>query len=344
MEYRFLGRTGLKVSVLSLGSWITYGGHVDDERAFECIKAAYDAGINYFDTSENYSAGAAEVTLGKAIKKYGWKQNDLVISTKLYFGQNNAAEPSRPLNNVGLSRKHILEGIDFSLARLQLPYVDVVFAHRPDRQTPVEETVRAFNHLIDTGKVFYWGTSEWTATEIADAWAVADRLGLIGPVVEQPQYNLLHRSKVEDEFRYLYPKYGTGLTIWSPLYQGVLTGKYNGVDAPPPGSRLAEAKDKPTVAFRETWGNDKWQKNLALVEKLKPLVEDFEAESLTLLALAWTLKNENVSSVILGASRVEQVKENVRALEIAKRLGADELKKIDEILGNASVVPPQRFG
>lgn len=344
MEYRSLGHTGLKVSVLSLGSWITYGGHVDDEKAFTCIKAAYDAGINYFDTAENYSAGAAEVTLGKAIKKFGWKQNDLVISTKLYFGQNNSADPTRPLNNVGLSRKHILEGIDLSLARLQLPYVDVVFAHRPDRLTPVEEVVRAFNHLINTGKTFYWGTSEWSATEIESAWAVADRLGLIGPVVEQPQYNLLHRAKVEDEFRYLYPKRGTGLTVWSPLYQGILTGKYNGVDAPPPGSRLAEAKDKPTVAFSKTFGDEKWQKNLALVENLKPLVKEFNAESLTLLALAWTVKNPNVSSVIIGASRVEQVRENIRALEVAKRLGPAELKKIDEVLGNGFVDPPERFG
>ena len=173
---------------------------------------------------------------------------------------------------------------------------------------------------------------------------MANRLGLIGPVVEQPQYNLLTRQRVEDEYRWLYRKFGTGLTIWSPLYQGVLTGKYNGVDKPPEGSRLAEAKDKPTVAFSQTFGDETWQKNLAAVDKLKPLVEEFKAESLTLLALAWAIKNENVSSVILGASRVEQVTENLRALEIAKTLDEKKLKKIDEVLGNGNPAPPERLG
>ncbi|KAF1847348.1 Aldo/keto reductase [Cucurbitaria berberidis CBS 394.84] len=336
LEYRFLGRTGLKVSVISLGSWITYGGHVADESAFESMKVAYDAGVNFFDTAENYSAGQAEIVLGKAIKHFGWKQNDLVISTKIYFGQNNSANPSRPLNNKGLSRKHIIEGLDASLARLQLPYVDVVYAHRPDRDTPIEETVRAFNHVISTGKAFYWGTSEWSAAEIADAWRAADSLGLIGPAVEQPQYNLLVRERVESEFRWLYEKYGTGLTIWSPLKQGILTGKYNGVDKPPADSRLANATDPFSVQYSKTFGDETWKAELAQVEKLRPISEELGV-SLAALAIAWTVKNKNVSSVIIGASRPEQVTENIQALDVVEKLTPEILEKIDSALGNKPV-------
>ncbi|KAF2807567.1 Aldo/keto reductase [Mytilinidion resinicola] len=342
MEYRHLGRTGLKVSAISLGSWITYGGHVNNEHAFDIFKKAYDAGINFFDTAENYSAGKAEIVLGEAIKKFGWKQNDLVISTKVYFGLNNSADPSNPINNVGLSRKHIIEGLNLSLKRLDLPYVDIVYAHRPDRDTPIEEIVRGFNYLINSGKAFYWGTSEWSAVEIADAWRVADKLNLIGPAVEQPQYNLLVREKVENEFRWLYEKYGLGLTVFSPLKQGILTGKYNGQSQPPADSRLATAKDKYSVAYSKTFGNETWQRELELVEKLKPVAQELGV-SLAQLALAWVLKNENVSSVIIGASSPAQVDENVAALEVAKKLNGDHLKKIDEVLGNGFENPPRRF-
>ncbi|KIH89429.1 hypothetical protein SPBR_07489 [Sporothrix brasiliensis 5110] len=347
MEYRHLGRTGLKVSAISLGSWITYGGHVTDDKAFSCLKAAYDAGVNFFDTSENYSASEAEIVLGKAIKHFGWKQNDLVISTKVYHGQNNSAhidQPERWLNNVGLSRKHIIEGVNLSLQRLGLPYVDVVFAHRPDRTTPVEEVVRAFNLLLDQGKIFYWGTSEWTAPEIADAWRAADQLGLVGPIVEQPQYNLLVRRKVEDEFRYLYEKYGLGLTIWSPLKQGILSGKYNGHATPPAGSRLAESRDKFTVGYSKTFGNETWQKELQQVDSLRPIAAKLgDGVTLAQLALAWVLANKNVSSAIIGASRPEQVAENIAALHVVEKLTPEILAEIDSVLGNAIPAPPRRF-
>lgn len=244
---------------------------------------------------------------------------------------------------MGLSRKHVIEGVNLSLERLGLPYVDVVFAHRPDRDTPVEEIVRAFNFLINTGKIFYWGTSEWSAVEIADAWRVADRLGLIGPIAEQPQYNLLVRGKVEDEFRWLYEQFGTGLTVFSPLKQGILTGKYNGQKVPPAGSRLAEAKDKFTVAYSQTFGNETWQRELAQVEKLQPIAQRLDL-SLAQFSLAWILKNTHVSSVITGASRPSQVEDNLKALEAAKKLTPEVLKEIDEALGNANPAPPRRLG
>lgn len=221
--------------------------------------------------------------------------------------------------------------------------MDIVFAHRPDRDTPIEEIVRAFNYLIDTGKTFYWGTSEWSAVEIADAWRVADRLGLVGPLAEQPQYNLLVRGKVEDEFRWLYEKYGTGLTVFSPLKQGILTGKYNGHDKPPAGSRLAEAKDKFTVAYSKTFGNEVWRRELEQVGKLKP-VADRLGVTLAQFALAWVLKNPNVSSVITGASRPAQLEENLRALEVAKKLTPEVLKEVDELLENGFEQPPRRLG
>ncbi|KAJ9262277.1 hypothetical protein DTO195F2_3664 [Paecilomyces variotii] len=342
MQYRFLGRTGLKVSAISLGGWLTYGGHVGNETAFECMKAAYDVGINFFDTAEGYSGGEAEVVLGQAIKRYGWKQNDLVISTKLYHGQANAVNPSNPLNNKGLSRKHIIEGIDASLKRLDLPYVDIVFAHRPDRETPMEEVVRGFNHIINTGKTFYWGTSEWTASEIADAWRIADRLGLVGPVVEQPQYSLLWRERVEKEYRWLYEAHGLGLTVWSPLKQGILTGKYNDVDAPPPGSRLAEAQDNYTVNFRKTFGNETWKAQLAQVAALKPIAEELDV-TLAQLSLAWALTNKNVSSLITGASKPEQIRENVRAFAVVEKLTPEIIEKIEKAVGNKPAVEPTRF-
>ncbi|OGE57065.1 hypothetical protein PENARI_c002G02395 [Penicillium arizonense] len=342
MQYRFLGRTGLKVSVISLGSWLTYGGHVGNETALECMKVAYDAGINFFDTAEGYSGGQGEIVLGQAIKKFGWKQNDLVISTKLYWGKANSANPDKPLNNNGLSRKHIIEGMNLSLQRLDLPYVDIVFAHRPDRDTPMEEIVRAFNYLINNGKTFYWGTSEWSASEISDAWRIADRLGLIGPVVEQPQYNLLVRERVEKEYRWLYEAHGLGLTIWSPLKGGVLTGKYNDVSAPPEGSRLAESKDGYVQNLKKTVGDDTWQRQLDQVAALKPIAEGLGV-SPAQLALAWVLKNPNISSMITGASRPQQVTDNIRALAVVELLTEEVVEKIEAALGNAPAVETRRF-
>lgn len=342
MQYRFLGRTGLKVSVISLGSWLTFGGHVGNETAFDCLKTAYDAGVNFFDTAEVYSGGQSEVVLGQAIKKFGWKQNDLVISTKIYWGRANSANPDKPLNNNGLSRKHIIEGMNESLRRLDLPYVDIVYAHRPDRDTPMEEIVRGFNYLINTGKAFYWGTSEWSASEISDAWRIADKLGLIGPVVEQPQYNLIIRERVEKEYRWLYESHGLGLTTFSPLKGGVLTGKYNDTTAPPAGSRLAESEDGYVKNLRKTVGDDTWTRQLKQVAALKS-VADGLGVSTSQLSLAWILKNPNISSMITGASRVEQVLDNIRALELVERLTPEVMEKIEVAMGNQPAVEIRRF-
>lgn len=232
--------------------------------------------------------------------------------------------------------------MDLSLKRLDLPYVDVVYAHRPDRNTPMEEVVRGFNHVINAGKAFYWGTSEWSASEIAEAWRVADKFGLIGPVVEQPQYNILTRDRVEGEYRWLYEEHGLGLTVFSPLKQGVLTGKYNDQAAPPPGSRLAEDKGQYTTGVAKTFGDESWQKMLAVVAKLKPIADELQA-SLAQLALAWALKNPNVSSLITGASRPEQIYENVRAVEVAKKLTPEVLEKIEQVVQNKPKEEPLRF-
>lgn len=267
MLYRRVGNSGLHVSVLGLGGWLTFGGHVDDERTFACMKQAYDCGINFFDTAESYAAGQSEVMMGRAVKKYGWKRNDLVITTKINWGGANGEVL---VNNHGLSRKHIIEGLKASLERLDMEYVDIVYAHRPDRLTPMEETVRAFNQVIDKGLAFYWGTSEWSADEISEASGIAKALGLIGPIVEQPLYNILDRKKVEGEFQRLYSRCGIGLTTFSPIKMGLLSGKYNiSAGKPPAGSRFSESKDRFAESMRESYGNDEWSRNLAKVAKLK---------------------------------------------------------------------------
>ncbi|KIW10779.1 hypothetical protein PV08_10078 [Exophiala spinifera] len=328
MEYRLLGRSGLQVSAISLGGWVTYGGAVGDDIAFDCMKAAFDAGINFFDCAEGYAEGKSEIVMGKAIKKFGWKRNDLVISTKIYWG---GAFGDNPVNNGGLSRKHIIEGTEASLRRLQLDYVDLIYCHRPDRKTPIEETVRAMNYLINTGKAFYWGTSEWNSEEIAMAWACAERLNLIGPVMEQPQYNMLARDKVEREFSLLYENYGLGLTIFSPLKTGILSGKYN--DGIPEDSRIAKASEGYTTSQRESYGNEEWKKTLVQVRQLKPVADKLGVDQAT-LALAWVLKNPRVSSAITGASKVEQVYKSVKALDLVPRLNDDVMAEIDDVLGN----------
>lgn len=232
--------------------------------------------------------------------------------------------------------------MNLSLKRLDLPYVDIVYAHRPDRDTPMEEIVRGFNYLINTGKAFYWGTSEWTASEIADAWRIADKLGLVGPVVEQPQYNLLVRERVEKEYRWLYEAHGLGLTIFSPLKGGVLTGKYNGTTEPPAGSRLAESEDGYIKGLRKTVGDDAWTKQLKQVEALKPIADELGI-SIAQLSLAWILKNPNISSMITGASRPEQVRDNVRALAVAEKLTDEVIEKIEAAIGTKPGVEIRRF-
>jgi len=334
MEYRFLGRSGLQVSAISLGGWLTFGGHVENENTFACMKAAYDVGINFFDCAEGYSGGESERVMGQAIKKYGWKRNDIVVSTKIYWGSANGEVG---VNNGGLSRKHIIEGVDLSLERLQLKYVDLIYAHRPDRNTPIEETVRAFNHVINSGKAFYWGTSEWDADEIATAWRYADRLGLIGPVMEQPQYNMMARDKVEGSFAHLYEEYGLGLTIFSPLKAGILTGKYN--DGIPDGSRMTHLNDAFIKSMNDKYGNEDWQKQIAIVKKLTPIAEKLGINNAT-LAYAWVLRNKNVSSAITGASKPQQVYDSVKSLDAIKLLTDDIMKEIDEVLDNK---PPTMY-
>ncbi|OAA57430.1 voltage-gated K+ channel beta subunit [Niveomyces insectorum RCEF 264] len=337
MEYRFLGRSGLKVSALSLGGWLTYGGHVDREGTFACMKAAYDVGCNFFDCAETYADGESEIVMGEAIKKYGWKRNDLVISTKIYWGSKFG---NIRANNVGLSRKHIIEGLDMALARLQLGYVDLVYAHRPDRQTPMEETVRAFNHVINQGKALYWGTSEWSADEIAQAWRYADRLGLVGPVMEQPEYNMLKREKVEREFAHLYREVGLGLTTFSPLRLGLLTGKYR--DGVPADSRLAQTQVAFIAGLWKSLGKEAVDQIAAQVRQLEPLAAQLGV-SQSVLALAWVLKNPHVSSAIMGASKPAQVYENVQAIAAYKKLTPEMMDEIDAILNNKPPAFVERF-
>ncbi|KAH6899949.1 voltage-gated potassium channel beta-1 subunit [Thelonectria olida] len=337
MTYRFLGRSGLQVSAISLGGWLTYGGHVDKEATFKCMKAAYDCGVNFFDCAEVYSGGESEVVMGEAVREFGWNRNDLVISTKIYWG---TAFGKNPVNNKGLSRKHVIEGTDAALKRLNLEYVDLIYAHRPDRQTPMEEIVRAFNHLINTGKAFYWGTSEWSADEIAQAWRVADRLGLIGPLMEQPAYNMLDRTKVEGEFANLYRETGLGLTVFSPMKQGILSGKYK--DGIPEDSRFSQKTVEYINGFWKNTGKEKWDGIIETVNKLQPIAERLGVKQ-SQLALAWVLSNKNVSSAITGASSPEQVYENVAAVAIVDKLTPQILKEIDEILNNKPPTLTQRF-
>ncbi|KAI1845117.1 hypothetical protein JX266_008664 [Neoarthrinium moseri] len=332
MEYRFLGRSGLQVSAISLGGWLTYG-----EKTFACMKAAYDVGVNFFDCAEGYAGGESERVMGEAIQKFGWKRNDLVISTKIYWGTANG---DRPENNRGLSRKHIIEGTDASLKRLQLEYVDLLYAHRPDRQTPIEETVRAFNHLIDTGKALYWGTSEWNADEIAQAWRYADKLGLIGPLMEQPRYNMLEREKVETEYHQLYREVGLGLTVFSPLRQGILSGKYR--DGVPPDSRFAREDVEFIKGFWQRTGKAKWDGIIAQVNELQPIADRLGIK-LSTLALAWVLSNPNVSSAITGASSPEQVYENALAVGAVGKLTPEILEQIDGVLKNKPPAITERY-
>jgi len=334
MEYRFLGRSGLKVSAISLGAWVTYGGQTGEQVAYDCMTAAYDQGVNFFDNAEAYAGGNAETVMGNVIKKAGWKRSDLVISTKIFWGGKGP-------NDLGLSRKHIIEGTHASLKRLQLDYVDLIFAHRPDPTTPIEETVRAFNYVIDHGLAFYWGTSEWTADQITEAIHIARRLDLIGPTMEQPQYNLLHRTRFEKEYDRLYKEHGYGTTIWSPLASGLLTGKYS-KDNFPEDSRLAHSsvQNFKTKLLNNEGFNGLEEKNydsiLQKVDGLKPIADELGA-TLSQLAIAWTLKNPNVSTVITGASKASQVHENLKSLEISRRLTPEILEKIENVVQNKPV-------
>ena len=321
MEYRYLGKSGLQVSALSYGAWVTFNDQFAEDTAYDCMVAAYDEGVNFFDNAEAYSAGEAEVMMGKVVKKAGWKRSDLVISTKIFWG-------GKGINDRGLSRKHIIEGTDAALTRLQMDYVDLIFCHRPDLHTPIEETVRAMNHVIDQGKAFYWGTSEWSATQIMEAYQIARREHLIPPIMEQPEYNMFHRDKIEKEYLPLYEKIGLGTTIWSPLRSGILTGKYN--NGIPDGSRLSlEGYEW----LKKALLSDEGKKNLEKVRELTKIAEELGI-SMTALALTWVLKNPNVSTIITGASKPEQVKENMKVLENISLLTDDVMERIEKILDN----------
>lgn len=321
MEYRFLGRSGLKVSALSLGAWVTYGEQVGEDLAYDCMTAAYEAGVNFFDNAEAYADGQAEIVMGNVIKKTGWKRSDLVISTKIFWGGDGP-------NDRGLSRKHILEGTDASLKRLQLDYVDLIFCHRPDIYTPIEETVWAMNHVINQGKVFYWGTSEWSAQQIMDAYGIARREHLIPPLMEQPQYHMFHRERFESEYAPLYREIGLGTTIWSPLASGLLTGKYN--QGIPEDSR---ASLEGYEWLKERFESEETQRQIEKVRELTGIAQGLGC-TMAQLALAWCLKNPNVSTVITGASRPSQVAENMKALDVAKQLDESVMGRIEAILDN----------
>ena len=321
MKYNYLGRSGLKVSALSFGAWVTFGDQIGEDVATELMKTAFEHGVNFFDNAEGYSQGKAETMMGNVIKKLGWKRSDLVVSTKIFWGGDGP-------NDLGLSRKHVLEGAWAALERFGMDYVDLVFCHRPDPHTPVEETVRAMNFLIDRGLAFYWGTSEWSAERIRQAHEVARREGLIGPLMEQPQYNMFHRARVEVEYAPLYRDFELGLTTWSPLASGVLTGKYN--DGVPQGSRL-DTKGYEWLKERLESGEGKRQ--LQKVRELTGVADDLGCTTAQ-LALAWCLKNPRVSTVITGASRPEQIEQNIKALNIADALDEGVTARIEGILDN----------
>lgn len=321
MRYRRLGRSGLKVSELSFGSWVTYGNQIAIDTACECMAAAYAAGVNFFDNAEVYAKGASETIMGEALRRLGWRRSSYLVSTKFFWGLHDGPNEKSTLN-----RKYLMQAIDGSLARLKLPYVDLVFCHRADPETPVEETVRAMHDIISAGKAHYWGTSEWTAEEIREASQVAERLGLHRPVMEQPEYNLLHRDRVEREYAPLYRDLALGLTTWSPLASGLLSGKYN--DGVPAGSR-ATVKGYEWLAERLTD-----PAKIAVVRRLAPIAKDLDC-TLAQLALAWCLKNAHVSTVITGASRVSQVEENLKALDVVARFDADAMRRVEGALAAA---------
>lgn len=318
MNYRRLGKAGLKVSELSFGAWVSFGTQMDIDAAYECMVAAYDAGVNFFDNAEAYAGGQAEVIMGEVLRRAGWRRSSYIVSTKFYWGLHDGPNERNTLN-----RKYLMQAIDGSLKRFGLDYVDLIFCHRPDPNTPIEETVFAMDDIIRQGKALYWGTSEWSADEIRAAWEIAERHHLHKPQMEQPQYNMLHRDRVEKEYARLYEDIGLGLTTWSPLASGLLTGKYN--DGIPADSRA----NLPGYEWLKAMLTD--PKRLAIVRALQPITNDLGC-TMSQLAIAWCVKNPNVSTVITGASRVSQVHENMKALEVVPKLTDDVMAQIDAIL------------
>ena len=318
MKYRRLGRAGLKVSELSFGSWVTYGRQMDEELAYECMKTAYNAGVNFFDNAEVYARGQSEALMGAVLKRAGWRRASYVVSTKFYWGLHEGPNEKNTLN-----RKYLMQAIDASLTRFQLDYVDLVFCHRPDPETPVEETVWAMHDIVRSGRAHYWGTSEWSAEAIREAWDIAERHHLHKPVMEQPQYHLLHRDRVEKEYAPLYDAIGLGTTTWSPLASGLLTGKY--LDGVPDGSRATlQGMEwlRPMLTDPSRHG---------VVRRLAAVAADMGVP-LAQMAIAWCLKNPHVSTVILGASKATQLRENLAALAVVPKLTPDVMAAIDAAL------------
>lgn len=320
MEYRRMGKFGLKLSAFSLGTWVTFGRQINDNAAKEILVAAYEHGVNFFDGAEGYAGGKAEATLGKLLKEMGWRRESYVVSTKIFWGGTG-------VNEFGLSYKHIMEGINKSLTRLQMDYVDLLFCHLPDPETPIEEIVWAMDQVTRQGKAFYWGISNWSAADIMLADGIARQNGLRPPCVLQPQYNLLYRERMEKEYISLFRNLGYGSTVWSPLASGLLSGKYN--NGIPADSRLnVEGYDwlKDEVIFGD---------RLEKVRNLQKIADDLGC-SLAQLSLAWVLKNPDVSTVITGASRVEQVHENMKALDVLPQLSDEVMASIENTLSNQS--------
>ena len=321
MEYRRLGRSGLKVSVLSFGSWVTFGSQLDTGLARDCLAAAYDGGVNFFDNAEAYGGGESERIMGRAIAELGWPRNSYVVSTKFFWGLGGQTVNMRNT----LNRKYLRQAIEGSLERFGLDVVDLVFCHRPDPETPIEETVWAMSDMVSSGQALYWGTSEWSAAQIREAWEIADVHHLHKPVMEQPQYHLLHRERVEEEYAPLYEEpIGLGLTTWSPLASGLLTGKY--LDGTPGDTRA----DLPGYEWLKQMVTDPAANES--VRRLKAIADDLDV-SLAQLALAWCVRNPRVSTVITGASRVEQVEQNLQALDVVPLLTDDVLARIDAAVG-----------
>lgn len=327
MEYRRMGKTGLQLSVLSYGSWVTFHKQLDDSLADQLMGIAYDNGVNFFDNAEVYARGESEKMMGRVLKAKKWERSSYTLSSKAFFGWRG---PDNKPNQTGLSRKHLVEACEEALQRLQADYLDLYFCHRPDKNTPIEEVVWTMNILIQQGKILYWGTSEWSAQEIMEAHWVAGKNNLIPPAMEQPEYNLFNRHKLENEYLQIFKNIGMGTTIWSPLASGLLTGKYN--NGIPEGSRIAIPgfdwlKDKVMV-------EDKIQK----VKNLKK-VADGLTTSLATLSIAWCIRNPHVTTAILGATKAEQLKENLKAIDLLPELTPGIMHQIDEIMGTKPVLP-----
>lgn len=329
MEYRNLGNSGLKISALSFGSWVTFSNQVGVKNAVQMMASAYDNGVNFFDNAEVYAGGKSELVMGEAFAELGWSRDTYILSSKVFWGGDLPTQR-------GLSRKHITEACHAALKRLQVDYLDLYFCHRPDLSTPIEETVRAMDTLVQQGKILYWGTSEWSAQQITEANAIACEMNLTPPTMEQPQYHMFERQKVEVEFMPLYKsRNGLGTTIWSPLASGLLSGKYN--EGIPSDSRLAR-EDLPWL--REAYESEEGRERIEKVKKLTEISSEMNI-SMAELAIAWCLHNRNVSTVILGASKLEQLKQNLKAMDALQLLSDDVIERIEEILGNKPGQPIQ---